>query len=68
MNISTRNHNHIFAFNVPRKIELHISARGIGFTKPKSTMVGERIRREPWGETKKLKGKKKVWHKLEKGV
>lgn len=29
-------------------------------------MVWERIRREPWGGTKKWNGKEKVWHKLEK--
>ncbi len=30
-------------------------------------MVGKRIRREPWGEIQKWKGKGNVWHKLEKG-
>ena len=30
-------------------------------------MVGERIKREPWGESKKWKGKEKVWRKLRKG-
>ena len=28
-------------------------------------MVGERIRREPWGEAENWK--EKVWHKLKKG-
>lgn len=31
------------------------------------TMVSERSRREPSGEAKNWKNKRKVWHKLDKG-
>lgn len=67
MNRPTKYRNFIFIFSVPRKSKLGISTRATGFVKPKSTMVRERIRREPWGEIEKWKEKEKVWHKLEKG-
>lgn len=67
MNISTNYHNYFFVFSFPTKSKLGIFSRATGFIEPKSTMVGERIRREPWGETGKWKEKEKIWHKLEKG-
>lgn len=66
-NRSTNYRNYIFVFGIPTKSKLGISTRATGFTEKKSAMVGERIRRESWGETGKWKEKEKVWHKLEKG-
>lgn len=47
--------------------ELCNFVKGLGLERYNITMVGERIRREPWGETKSWKEKGKVWKKLQKG-
>ena len=41
--------------------------KGIGLVRHNLAMVGERIRREPWGETGSWKEKGKVWKKTPKG-
>ena len=47
--------------------DLYKIAKGLGLAKPNIAMVGERIRREPWGEAEKWKENGKVWRKLQKG-
>ena len=37
---------------------------GLGLIVQKTAMVGERIRREPWGEAERWKEKGKAWRKL----
>jgi len=48
-------------------LELCKTNKGIGLVRHNLAMVGERIRREPWGETESWKEKGKVWKKLQKG-
>ena len=67
MKKTTKNHKNIFIFYVPSNYELCKTTSGIGFVEPKTTMVGERIRREPSGELESWKEKEMVWHKLGKG-
>ena len=47
----TNNHKIVFVFSVLRNSELYKIASGIGLEELKAAMVGERIRREPWGES-----------------
>ena len=47
--------------------ELCKTDKGLGLVRHNIAMVGERIRREPWGETESWKEKEKVWNKLQKG-
>ena len=60
-------HKNIFIFCLISNSKLYNIASGIGLEEPKATMVGERIRREPWGEAERWKEKGKVWRKLQKG-
>ena len=60
-------HKNVFIFCTISNSELCNTASGIGLEEPKVTMVGERIRRDPWGEAERWKEKGKVWRKLEKG-
>ena len=43
--------------------ELYKTDKGLGLARQNIAMVGERIRREPWGETETWKEKGKVWKK-----
>ena len=56
--INTR--NIVFVLSVFRYSELCNTASGLGLVEPKTTMVGERIRREPWGEAERWKEKGKA--------
>lgn len=57
----------IYVFVIFSYSELCNIASGLGLVESKTTMVGERTRREPWGEAERWKEKRKVWRKLQKG-
>ena len=57
---STKKYNVIFILIATSNSRLCNTASGFEFVKLKAAMVGERIRREPWGESEKWKGKGKV--------
>ncbi len=57
-------HKIIFSLSTFCYSKLRNIASGLVLVEPKTTMVEERIRREPWGEVKRRKEKRKVWRKL----